>query len=172
MTELAIRDARAEDRTAIEHVTISAYEEYALVAPDMWVPYRKSILGTLADVRPAEQIVAELDGAIVGTVLLFPANTAFETPSGAEDAPMAPEIRLLAVSPAARGQGVGAALTRECMRRARAAGCSAVTLHTTEMMAVAKGMYERLGFVRAVEIDFEPAPGFVIMGYRYSFEAK
>jgi hypothetical protein len=34
------------------------------------------------------------------------------------------------------------------------------------MMQVAKQMYERMGFQRVPEIDFHPAPGFVIMGYR------
>ena len=80
-----------------------------------------------------------------------------------------PEIRLLGVAPAARGQGVGAALVRECMRRSRRSGAAAVTLHTTDMMAVAIRMYERMGFVRAPELDFEPAPGFTIKGYRYRF---
>ena len=58
------------------------------------------------------------------------------------------------------------------MRRARQAGFAAVTLHTTDMMAVAMSMYERIGFVRAPELDFEPAPGFTIKGYRYTFDSN
>lgn len=34
------------------------------------------------------------------------------------------------------------------------------------MMRVAQAMYERLGFQRAPETDFEPAPGVTIKGYR------
>jgi GNAT superfamily N-acetyltransferase len=170
MTELHLRDARAEDQDAIRDVTLAAYQEYAAVMPPTpWERYRHSILETLADVRSAEQIIAEQAGAIVGTVLLYPAGTVMTTPASASVTLPSPEIRLLAVAPAARGQGVGAVLVRECLRRGRQAGSMAVTLHTTDMMQVAMSMYERMGFVRAPETDFEPAPGFVIKGYRYQF---
>ena len=171
MTELAMRDARPEDQAAIEEVTLVAYQEYAPIMQERWEIYRHSILGTLADVRPAEQLVAERDGVIVGTVLLFPAGTAFKAPGGVDVSLPAPEIRLLAVAPAARGLGVGAALVNECMRRARQAGVPAITLHTTDMMQPAMRMYERMGYVRALELDFSPAPEFVIKGYRYMFPA-
>jgi len=36
---------------------------------------------------------------------------------------------------------------------------------TTVLMQTAKSMYERRGYVRSVELDFEPAPGFVVWGY-------
>jgi len=170
MTELHIRDARPGDKAAIEDVTISAYQEYALVMQDAWELYRQSILGTLADVKPAEQIVAERDGVIVGTALLFPAGTVIHRPDGGTATLSWPEIRLVAVAPAARGLGVGAALMRDCIRRARESGSHAVTLHTTDMMAVAMSMYLRMGFVRFPELDFEPAPGFTIKGFRYNFD--
>ena len=171
MTDLIMRDAQPEDRAAIEDVTIAAYQEYAPTMQARWEIYRHSILGTLADVRPAEQIVAERGGAITGTVLLFPAGIELTRPDGSQFSLAAPEIRLLAVAPAARGLGVGAALVNECMRRARQAGSPTITLHTTDMMRVAMSMYERMGFVRAPELDFQPAPEFVIKGYRYTFEA-
>jgi GNAT superfamily N-acetyltransferase len=168
MTELLIRDARTEDQTSIRDLTLSAYQEYAAVMQSNWERYRQSILATLANVKPAEQIVAEQDGTLVGTVLLFPPGGV--APDGTSFTPTWPEIRLLGVAPAARGQGVGAALVRECLRRSRRSGAAAVTLHTTDMMAVAMSMYERMGFVRAPELDFEPAPGFTIKGYRYRFD--
>jgi len=34
------------------------------------------------------------------------------------------------------------------------------------MMAVAMALYERMGFVRAPEIDFRPAPAMLVKGYR------
>lgn len=170
MTELHIRDARADDYDAIRDVTLSAYQEYAAIMQAHWEIYRQSILATLANVHPAEQIMAEQGDTLVGTVLLFPAETALTTPDGASVTLAWPEIRLLAVAPAARGHGIGAALVTECMRRARQAGAAAVTLHTTEMMQVAMQMYERMGFVRAPELDFHPAPEITVKGYRYRFD--
>ncbi len=166
MTNLNIRDARDTDRKAIQDVTLSAYQEYAAGMAPHWEVYRENILTTLADVQPAEQIVAEQQGRIVGTVLLYPSETALTAPDGSTVNLKWPEVRLLAVSPAARGQGVGAALVRECIRRARQAGAAVLTLHTTDLMQVAIRMYEQMGFVRAPELDFHPVPDVTIKGYR------
>jgi predicted N-acetyltransferase YhbS len=118
-------------------------------------------------VGPAEQIVAERAGAIVGAVLLLPAG--IQTgPPGSTFSLKWPEVRLLAVVPVARGHGVGAALTRECVLRARRAGASAITLHTADIMATAMHLYERLGFVRAPELDFHPVENVTIKGFRFN----
>ena len=164
---LQIRDARDADRAAILALTLSAYEQYAPVMGKMWKFYRANILSTIADVKPAEQIVAETANGIVGSVLLFPAGTHFRSPDGTSVTLPLPEIRLLAVAPSARGQGIGAALTRECIRRAQQSGVAAITLHTNDIMNVAMQMYERMGFVRAPATDFTPAPGHIVKGYRF-----
>jgi GNAT superfamily N-acetyltransferase len=173
MNHLHLRDARENDRDAIQDVTLSAYQQYAIVMPPPhWENYRQNILATLADVRPAEQIVAEQDGAVVGAVLLYPAGTVFSGPDGASVTLAWPEVRLLAVAPAARGQGIGKALMQECVRRAHQSKSAAITLHTNDMMEVAMRMYERMGFVRAPEFDFHPAPGATIKGYRFNLDGK
>jgi len=162
----AIRDAAPPDRAAIEAVTLAAYEQYAAVlSPPRWAAYRESIRATLADVRPAAQIVAEDGGVLVGAVLLYPAGAAMAVPGAGSITLACPEVRLLAVAPAARGQGVGRRLMDECVRRARAAAAPALTLHTTDMMSVAIRLYGRLGFVRAPELDFSPAPRITVKGY-------
>jgi GNAT superfamily N-acetyltransferase len=166
MNGLRIRDAHPDDRDAILGATLAAYQEYEALMPSHWEEYRQHILATLADVKPAEQIVAEQDGGIVGTVLLYPAGTSLTLD---EDSPITrrwPEVRLLAVIPAARGRGVGAALTHECAKRARRAGAGFLTLHTTDMMKAALRLSERMGVARAPEIDFHPVPGVTIKGYR------
>jgi len=170
MTGLHIREAHDDDRDAIREVTLAAYQEYAAVMPGHWEGYKQGILATLADVTPAEQLVAVQDDLLVGAVMLFPADSRLTGPDGVEVSLIWPEIRLLAVAPAARGRGIGAELIRECLRHARQAGAMAVTLHTTDMMRVAQGMYVRMGFERAPEIDFQPAPGITIKGYRFEFD--
>jgi GNAT superfamily N-acetyltransferase len=173
MNDLHIRNADVCDQEAIRDVTLSAYEEYAAkMPPDAWEEYRANIVSTLADVKPAEQIVAEQSGRVVGSVLLYPAGTFVHVP---DDAPIVlefPEVRLLAVAPKARGQGIGTALMQECIRRARVAGVPILTLHTTDMMEVGMRMYERLGFQRAPEIDFYPAENVVVKGYRFDLARK
>ena len=161
-----IRDARPSDRDAIVAVTLSAYQESALSLPEVWEGYRRNILTTLASPEAAEQIVAETSGQLVGSVLLYPGHTLVARPGGAATLHPWPEVRLLAVAPGARGQGVGAALMLECVGRGRHTGARALTLHTTDVMRAAMRLYERLGFQRASELDFEPAPGIVAKGYR------
>jgi ribosomal protein S18 acetylase RimI-like enzyme len=168
MRDLQLRDARHTDRDSIRDVTISAYGDYA--NQWFWDLYRQNILETLARRDPAEQIVAEHDGHIVGAVLLYPAGTMFSFPNGETVQLEHPEVRLLAVAPTARGQGVGKALMQECIRRARQSSWPAITLHTGDFMQAAVHLYERLGFVRAPDLDSEPAPGINIKGYRLALE--
>jgi len=167
--DFQIRTATEADRSAIQEISVAAYIQYAENMPNyIWDEYKEDILKTTANVgMPAEQIVAEMHGTIVGSVLIFPEGSVM----GEEDQEVVkrkwPEIRLLAVAPAARGKGIGAALTQECIRRARESGVSTITLHTLDMMPVAMRMYEKLGFVRMPELDFYPVPDVVIKGYRY-----
>jgi GNAT superfamily N-acetyltransferase len=171
LKELRLRDAEAGDRTAIREVTLAAYQEYAAKMPAHWERYREGILSTLSAVAPAEQVVAEQDGRLVGTVLLYPPGTIFASASRPSVPLVWPEMRLLAVAPAARGGGVGTALVDECIRRARRNGSAVLTLHTSDAMQTAMKLYERIGFVRAPELDFHPAPDLTVKGYRFDLEA-
>ena len=167
MDGLRIRDARSDDRGAIEAVTLAAYEQYAALMPAHWEGYRQNILATLAAAQPDAQIVAEAEDRIVGTVLLYPAGSVMARPGGGLITLIWPEVRLLAVAPEARGRGVGAALVEECICRARQSA-AALTLHTADVMQAAMRLYERLGFLRAPELDIQPAPDVTIKGYRLS----
>ena len=166
MSILTVRGAGPGDRDAIEAVTLAAYLEYAATMPAHWDGYRQSIVATLAAAAPGTQIVALDDDRVVGAVLLYPAGASMGVPGGAFVTLTRPEVRLLAVAPSARGRGVGAALMNECIHRARTAGATALTLHTTDLMQAAMRLYERLGFERAQELDLEPAPGIIAKGYR------
>ena len=168
--KLKIRGARSEDRDAARKITLSAFQQYAaLMPPPRWEGYRENILATLTEVAPAQHIVAEKEGVILGSVLLYPPGTAFSTP---DEGPLTcPEVRLLAVAPEARGQGIGTALMKECIRRTRRLGAGCLNLHTTDMMQVAMRMYERMGFVRAPELDFHPDPSITVKAYRLELDS-
>jgi GNAT superfamily N-acetyltransferase len=79
--------------------------------------------------------IAELDGERVGCVLCVP---------GPE--PHAAVLRILLVTPAARGHGAGRALVDACVAHARQAGCSELTLWTNDVLVSARRIYEAAGF--------------------------
>jgi ribosomal protein S18 acetylase RimI-like enzyme len=76
---------------------------------------------------------------------------------------------MLGVAVGTRGRGVGEALVRACIERARAAGAKRVWLHTEPFMEAAHRLYARLGFVRAPAQDWrfeeEGEPDVILLAY-------
>ena len=89
--------------------------------------------------------VAELDGERVGAVFVVrkSATTA--------------QMRMLILSPKARGLGLGARLTDECIAFARAKGYKKMVLWTNSCLTAARGIYAKRGFKLAKS---EPYEGF------------
>jgi GNAT superfamily N-acetyltransferase len=170
MSEIAVRLAQESDIERARAILGAAYAEYEPSFPQKnWVTYLADILDLEGRSSASELLVAEGDGEIVGCVSYFPPGSKTSYPSDSFSEHWPPEwaaFRLLAVDPAARGRGVGRRLTEVCVDRAREQGAPAVGLHTTEPMAVARGMYERLGFVRAPRFDFHPSPQIAVEAYQ------
>jgi ribosomal protein S18 acetylase RimI-like enzyme len=82
-------------------------------------------------------LVARADGEIIGMLTLV----TFPIPTG-----LRAWIEDVVVDESARGQGVGAALTREAIQLARAAGARTIDLTTRPTRESANRLYERLGF--------------------------
>jgi GNAT superfamily N-acetyltransferase len=162
---LTLRDARDAERDAVRALTLRAYAEYAsIMTSASWAGLDAAVRAALASDEPVERIVAVWHGAIVGSVHLFPpAVAAYGALAGRA---AWPELRLLAVAPEARGLGVARALVQECVRRARRQGAPALGLHTSASMGVAMRLYERMGFERAPEHDFQPPGAELVEGYR------
>jgi ribosomal protein S18 acetylase RimI-like enzyme len=160
MSEVTIRVAREPELPAIGELTVSAYKAENLVATDTYA-------AKLADARPrhreAELLVAVDDaGTVLGTVTIALPGSPWVEVGGPEDL----EFRMLAVAPAARGRGVGEALTRRVLERASELGLKAVVLSSSRLMLAAHRLYERLGFVRTPEADWSPVPGVDLITYR------
>ncbi|WP_226037801.1 GNAT family N-acetyltransferase [Aquibacillus saliphilus] len=167
-----IRNARKEELRYIREQRVRAYSEHEKAIPkEHWQALKKAITSN-ADIQPGvELIVAESNGEIVGSVALFQANTdAYE---GYVDKSDYPEIRVLAVAPDARGEGVASALIDECITRSKEMGYNFIGLHTGSFMESAIKLYQRKGFERLPKDDFEPAnDGIIVKAFRLSIEAK
>ncbi len=157
---LNIRNARPEELAKVSAVIRDAYLQYESSIPAArWNEYLKNITDVRSRWGLADLIVAENGDKPVGTVTLYLDGSQEGWPTGWAG------VRILAVHPAHRGMGTGRALMEECLRRSRGHGIRRVGLHTTQVMEVAKRMYERMGFERIQEFDFHPSPGVVVMAY-------
>jgi DNA-binding MarR family transcriptional regulator/GNAT superfamily N-acetyltransferase len=83
--------------------------------------------------------IAEVDGQPVGSIACMA-----DAQSGAD--PGTARLRLLLVEPTARGMGIGERLVAECLRFARRAGYTRMTLWTTSSLDSARRIYQRAGF--------------------------
>lgn len=79
--------------------------------------------------------IAELDGERVGSVFVV------------RKSEVEAQLRLLILTPAARGLGLGARLTDECLAFARAKGYRRMVLWTNSNLAAARAIYAQRGFL-------------------------
>ncbi|SEQ12819.1 GNAT family N-acetyltransferase [Piscibacillus halophilus] len=166
MVDINLRDANPSEIPIIRKHRLKAYQEYSKVLNDSHWEVLSGTLSSEADLEPGVDImVAESkDGEVLGSVVLFPAKSmAYGEWTDALDYP---ELRMLAVSPEARGQGIAYKLVNECIKRTKERGFGQLGLHTGSFMKGAIKLYERLGFERIPEHDFEPAnDGIIVKAY-------
>lgn len=131
-------------------------EAYRRSYEDLSEEYLDSLADVEARVAQGEVWVA-LDGdEMVGTVWT-PRPGERLSPLAAEDEV---DFRQLAVAPAARGRGIGAALTRHVIALARSRGVHRVVMNGGPEMLGAHALYLKLGFRRLTErehpVEVEP----------------
>jgi GNAT superfamily N-acetyltransferase len=155
---LTIRQAELRDYAAIGGMLVSAYA----ALPGMPSPQEQpDYYFMLADVaaraaRPSLTVFTAVDEGdrLLGSIDFIDDMRHYGSGGAASTVTEAAGVRLLAVADAARGKGIGKALTQYCITRARDAGKARIVLHTTKVMQAAWAMYERLGFTRFPDIDF------------------
>ena len=162
---IVVRLARSDERDGIRELTLSAYAQYATaMEPSTWKALQDAITTALSVDLGAQQIVAEQEGALLGAVMLFPAETEAYGTLGPRVG--WPEIRALAVAPRARRLGVARLLLDECLRLARQAGADTIGLHTSQSMREAIRLYETLGFERDPAMDIRVEGAEAVEAYR------
>ena len=138
-----VRDAVPADYPAIREVLIAAYRQYAdLISLDIFSPYLADVLDLDKHARHGRLLVVEVDGWICGFGAFYPDTTVQDVgfPAGP-----------------ARGHGVARALIATCERLARETGAPVFAFHTASFMTGAIALYDRLGYRRAPEFDFDMA---------------
>ncbi|WP_285618329.1 GNAT family N-acetyltransferase [Actinoallomurus iriomotensis] len=154
-----IRVARPDELATIGELTAAIYVAGGYINPDN--SYILRLRDAVARAREAELLVATHNGEPTGTVTYCRHGS----PWAQLTAPGEAEFRMLAVVPAARGLGLGEALVRRCISRAREDGCRALRLSTEPVMHAAHRIYRRLGFTRTPERDWQPHPGVELLTY-------
>lgn len=91
------------------------------------------------DARRERCWIAEMDGERVGSVFVVAKTDAIA------------KLRLLIIDPSARGLGLGKRLVDECLRFAKDAGYTSMTLWTQSILTAARAIYDRAGFKLVAE---------------------
>jgi ribosomal protein S18 acetylase RimI-like enzyme len=131
---MEIRRARAADAAAIARALAAAFAEFApAYTPAALAATTPPAARVRARLREGPIWVAVEGGAVVGTVSAVPRGAGVY-------------VRSMAVLPAARGRGAGAALLREVERYARGLGATSLFLSTTPFLTQAIRLYVRHGF--------------------------
>ncbi|MFF2641887.1 GNAT family N-acetyltransferase [Streptomyces niveus] len=164
-TGFIIRAVEPAEYAVLGEITARAYLDDGLLdfgADDPYLERLRDVAGRAAGAEVLVAVDAGEGGGVLGGVAYVVAGSAWAEVAGDGEA----EFRMLAVAPAARGRGVGGALVRACVDRARATeGCLRVRLSTQKSMLGAHRIYERLGFVRTPERDWSPLPGLSLLTY-------
>ena len=161
---MEIRPVRDEEHTELADITVTAYLGTGHV-DDEYEPVLRDVAGRVAG---AEVFVAvDGDDRVLGGVTYVPDRA---SPYAEFDIEHAAGVRMLAVHPAFQGQGIGEALTLECIDLARRQGRKELILHSGLSMKAAHQIYEKLGFERDPNLDWWPTPSIELLGYRMHLE--
>jgi GNAT superfamily N-acetyltransferase len=164
VSDFEIRAALPEEFDAVGAVTVEAYAADGYIGDNVEDGYADQLRNAARRAEQAELVVAvDYSGEVLGSVTVVRPGT--ELAEISRDGEL--EFRMLSVTPNARGRGVGAALTAAVLERAGGIAAQRVVMSSLELMKTAHRMYERLGFTRLPERDWEPAPGIQLVAYSF-----
>jgi GNAT superfamily N-acetyltransferase len=126
-----------------------------------------SALADVAGRMDDGQVVIAVDGDTVVGCLTFvpgPGGDHFEF-----DDHDATSFRYFGVAASAQGRGVGEAMVRWCIDETARLGRPRLRIHTIEVMSAAIHLYERMGFVRTPDEDFD-YDGIIGLAYLYDLQ--
>ncbi len=170
---LTIRNARPEEFEKVGKLMVDVYSQLEGFPNKADQPeYYRLLLnvGKFTEEENTELLVAISDeNKVVGAVVYFSDLKNYGSGGTVTRIKNASGFRLLAVDPKERGKGIGKLLSLACIDRAKMRKQKQLFIHSTASMKVAWGMYERLGFVRHDEIDFNQGD-LPVFGFRLDLE--
>ena len=168
-SDVTISDVRPDEFDALGRILVDVYSSIEGFPSPADQPHYYDLLKQVGRFtqKPGARVLVALSpaGELVGGVVYFGDMAEYGSGGIATSVQDASGIRLLGVSPRHRGIGAGKALTDTCIAMARRKGHSQVILHTTQAMQVARRLYEKLGFVRAEDLDFSQQ-GLAVIGFK------
>lgn len=157
-TTFTIRAANQEEHRLVGQLLVSVYAQIPGFPDRNTQPQYYHLLehiGTKTEQPGTEILVAVTpSNELWGAVVYFGDMQYYGSGGSATQEQDAAGFRLLAVANAARGQGVGLALSEACIQKARTQSRKRVVIHTTKAMPVAWSMYKKMGFQRSPDLDF------------------
>ncbi|MFD9357785.1 GNAT family N-acetyltransferase [Streptomyces sp. NPDC060031] len=161
--DIEIRAALPAEYEELGAIIAHAYLDDGLLDFESNEAYAQVLRDVAGRAAEGEVLAATAGGELLGGVTFAAPGSPLADISGPAEA----EFRMLAVARGGRGRGAGEALVRACLARARALeGVTHVVLSTQASMYGAQRLYERLGFVRTPDRDWDPVPGLTLLTYR------
>ena len=162
MSDIVVRQARADELDAVGALTVRAYREFGYFDDGVAPGYVKELANAAARFANAELLVAvDGDDRLLGTVTIALPGTEYAEVS--RDGEL--EFRMLAVDPDAGRRGIGGTLVQAVLDRARSLGLARVVLCSQDRMTSVHKVYERHGFQRMPDRDWDPLPDVHLIGY-------
>jgi predicted N-acetyltransferase YhbS len=144
MGRVTVRRATSTDGPPVRRLVFGILVDYGIAADPDDSDADVMEFGASMDTRVLH-LVAELEGRVVGSVIMAPAGHNGDA-----------KLSRLFVAPAVRRRGIGRSLLHRAMEEARRAGYSCLEINTRGVYREAVQMYETTGWRRGAD---RPGPG-------------
>ena len=146
------RVADQNDLHALEELALASYGRLKKVlTPENWAKMESVLTSDQTFpllVRTCHSFVCEENRRLLGMAFLVPRGNPTKVYSAETS-----YIRMVGVHPDADGKGIAQKLTQLCMEKAKETGEKLISLHSAEIMYVARHIYEKLGFKKIRLLD-------------------
>ncbi|PRX57401.1 GNAT family N-acetyltransferase [Flagellimonas meridianipacifica] len=157
-TKYKIRKARSEEFKVIGALLIDVYSNLSgfpkLEEQPEYYKMLKNVGALTKNPNIKIFVAVSEQNKIGGAVVYFHDMKDYGSGGTATKEKNACGFRLLGVDVSVRGLGLGKKLTEFCINKGKVDNCETMVIHSTQSMELAWGMYERLGFQSAPDLDF------------------